>query len=133
MVFPRNAEGITNSLRNHHGTMKGLSCAIGRLTKVCPMGYVIPGSLRRFMPKYGSGRCLALTSAATTVVGTVTAYQPCGRNLSVETTSPGESTLYSDCSVQPSLRTSLDCERLVAGCCATASAEPNSNDRPSKS
>ena len=57
------------------------------------------------MPKRGSGKVLSLTSAATTVVGTVAWCHPLGANCAVEMTSPLASTLAEVCSDQPSLAT----------------------------
>src|SRR5712692_6365668 len=125
MVFPLKPAGIANSLRYHHGMIKGLSCGVGRLRNLPPIGYVTPGSVRRFMPKYGSGYTLCLTSAATTVVGIVTVYHPLGWNWEVERTAPFCSTLHEDCSAHPSARESLasGCERRVFGCCANMKVE----------
>src|ERR1700687_1694 len=108
MVFPLKLGGRTNSLRYHQGTMKGLSGCIGMLEKFAPMGYVTPGKVRRFVPKNGSGYTLCLTRAATTVVGTVTAYQSLGWKAGVETVSPFASTLQEDCRFQPSRRESAE-------------------------
>jgi hypothetical protein len=59
------------------------------------------------MPKRGSGKVLSLTSAATTVVGTVTSCHPLGENCGVEMTSPLASTLAEVCRDQPWRRVSL--------------------------
>src|SRR5574337_112031 len=53
------------------------------------------------MPKSGSGKTLCATSAATTVVGTVTGYQSLGWNFGVEIRSPVSGTLAEDCRLQP--------------------------------
>jgi len=58
------------------------------LEKFPPMGYVTPGNWRRFMAKNGSGSVLSLTSAATTVVGTLALCHPWGAKPVVERTSP---------------------------------------------
>src|SRR5579864_7686921 len=74
------------------------------------------------MAKKGSGRILSFTSAATTVVGTVTSCHPLGTNCVVEITSPLASTLAEVCRVQPERRASLfSAGFLVAAsvfCCA---------------
>src|ERR1700733_2208270 len=77
------------------------------LEKFPPMGYVRPENWRRFMAKNGSGRVLSLTSAATTVVGTVASCHPWGTKAGVEIISPLPSTLAEDCNVQCSRRASL--------------------------
>src|ERR1700680_1602184 len=59
------------------------------------------------MPKRGSGSVLSFTSAATTVVGTLTACHPLVENSGVEMTSPLASTLADVCSVHPSCRASF--------------------------
>src|SRR5580700_12098915 len=80
---------------------------MGMLEKFPPMGYVTPGSWRRLVAKNGSGRVLSLTSAATTVVGTVAMCHPLGTNVGLEMVSPLASTLAEVCRNQWSRRASL--------------------------
>ena len=107
---------------------------MGRFEKFMPIGYVTPGMERRFMPKAGSGYTFCFTRAATTVVGTVTAYHPVGWKRGVESTSPRCCTLAEDCSVHPSRKESLDsvCGCRVGDCCAERREQREQNIRHSK-
>src|SRR6202035_1552558 len=89
--------------------------AIAMLEKFAPIWELTPGKSRRVMPKRGSGSVLSLTSAATTVVGTLTARHPLGENCCVEMTSPFASTLADVCSVQPSCKASFVSSVRFAG------------------
>src|SRR5919199_5734831 len=68
--------GRSNSRRYHHDTLYGLSAGIGSSANCDPIGYVVPGMLRRFVPKYGFANVPSSTSAPTTVPGTVAACHP---------------------------------------------------------
>ena len=49
--FASPGPGIWNSVRYHHAGWNGLSAGIGSSVKRSPMGYVVPGIRRRFIPK----------------------------------------------------------------------------------
>src|SRR5712692_10621406 len=95
------AGGNVNSVRYHQAGLNGLSAGMGKSVKRSPMGYVVPGIARRFMPKYGSRYVPFSTSAPTTVFGTVTLYQPLGRYPGLERVSPFSATWAEDWIVQP--------------------------------
>src|SRR5215813_11822294 len=81
------------------------------------------------MAKNGSGKVLSFTSAATTVVGTVTSCHPFGANPGVEMASPLASTLAEVCRVQPEFRVSLFSAGWVAGAAVFCCAERNGTKR----
>src|SRR5256885_357199 len=75
---------------------------MGRLAKeLMPTGYDVPGMLRRFIPRKGSANSPAATWAASTVLGTVAAYQPSGSKARVERSAPPALTLREDCKAHP--------------------------------
>src|SRR5581483_3352617 len=91
----------------------------------------MPGNFRRFIPNSGSGYTFCFTSAATTVVGTLTEYHPVGTNFDVEISSPSFSTLHEDCNDQPSRSVMVFSPRddLASGFgagCATRNCENSS-------
>src|SRR5487761_212395 len=100
-VRPSKFMGIVSSVRYHHEDAKGLSFGIGKLAKLAPMGYVVPGIFRRFMPKSGSGYVPSATSAATTVDGILVECQAAAGKPGVEIWPPVASNLQDDCNRQP--------------------------------
>ena len=54
-VLPSKPAGRSNSVRNHHERRNGLSGGVGMFEKLAAMGYDVPGTARRFIPKAGSG------------------------------------------------------------------------------
>src|SRR4029453_16862785 len=103
---PPSVAGRANSFRHHHPRANGLSGAMGRSEKFFATGYVIPGNVRRFIPKNGSGYVPFSTRAPTTVLGTVMADHAEASKPGCDTDSPPASTRAEDCSPQPSRRTS---------------------------
>src|SRR5205823_3182665 len=100
---PRIDAGTRNVVRYHHGFANGEVESIGRCTKFLPMSYVIPGSLRMFIPKNGSGYRCASTMAPTMVEGTVV---PCQRRVKAryagdEIFAPSLPTLSDEAIIQP--------------------------------
>src|SRR6266700_2453451 len=96
--------GRLNSVRYHHETRNGLSSGMGSVANNAPMGYVSPGRARRFIPTYGSPYAPAVTSAPTTVEGTVAAYHPRVTNPGREMAgpaAPAAPTRADDCRRQP--------------------------------
>src|SRR4029079_5079837 len=85
---PLSVVGTRNVVRYHHDTRKGLSGGMGSFEKLAAMGYEAPGMARRFIPTYGSLYTPAVTSAPTTVEGTVAGYQPRGANAGRDMTAP---------------------------------------------
>src|SRR5947207_3435818 len=88
MIRSRVAGGRSNSRRYHHDTRYGLSDGIGSSANWLPIGYVVPGMARRFIPVYGSGYRPLSTSAPTTVPGTDAACHPGAANPGREIASP---------------------------------------------
>src|SRR5262245_55479800 len=66
----------------------------------------MPGYLRRFVPKKGSGYTPFSTRAASTVTGPASGYQPSGRKSSVDRTLPVSFTFAEDWTTQPLVRIS---------------------------
>src|SRR5579859_2676353 len=65
----------------------------------------MPGTERRFMPKYGSLYTPFSTSTAKTVFGADVEYQPSVEKPTAETCSGGAEILAEDCTFQPSRKT----------------------------
>src|SRR5437868_4659119 len=96
LPFP--AARTRNVVRYHHGTAYGLAGSIAVCTKFAPIGYVMPGRLRRFIPKNGSLKVPFCTSPPTTVDGAVALYQPCARYAPDEIAAPSTPTFAEDAS-----------------------------------
>src|SRR2546425_12135394 len=88
---------------------------MGRSVKRSPMGYVVPGIARRFMPKYGSRYVPFSTKAPTTVFGTVTLYQSLGLYPGLERVAPFSATCAEDWIVQPDRRGRRSSAAAAAG------------------
>src|SRR5581483_5916402 len=73
------------------------------------------------------------TSAATTVVGTLTVYHPLGENCGVEISSPAFSTLQEDCRVHPSRRVNTGSGDVAEVVCAWANVIRGKGKRTSVS
>jgi hypothetical protein len=74
---------------------------MGSRVKRSPIGYVVPGMSRRFIPKYGSSYTPFSTSAPTTVFGTRMRCQPLVSRPGREVVSPPPVTSADERSVQP--------------------------------
>src|SRR5262245_59573322 len=93
--------GSATSVRYHHDTLKGLSAGMGRFEKFLAIGYVVPGSERRFMARYGSPYLPVAARAAATVPGTGTGSQPSVAKPGADTASPPPVTRAEDWTTHP--------------------------------
>src|SRR5208283_4744667 len=81
---------------------------MSRLEKGSSPPRLMPGNVLRFMPKFGSGRVLSATRAATTVPGTSAACQLVAGKPEVEMASAGDLSMQDDCICQRPSRDVLD-------------------------
>src|SRR6187549_416692 len=93
---PPSVAGRSNSFRYHHPRANGLPGDMGRSEKFFATGYVMPGSVRRFIPKNGSGYVPFSTRAPTTVLGTVIADHAEASKPGCDTVSPPAATWAED-------------------------------------
>src|SRR5579872_599284 len=90
IVLPLYSAGILNSVRYHHGWRNGLDGGIWMFEKSSNIGYVVPGSERRFIPTYGAEYTWSSTRALRTVDGRVAGYQPCIEKPGLEIVAPSD-------------------------------------------
>src|SRR6266567_2558543 len=123
--LPRELAAL-NVVRYHQGTAKGLVESIGVCTKFAPIGYVIPGNARMFIPKNGSRYTRSSTRAPTTVEGTVARYQWLGRYDADEILPPFTPTFADDCTSQPSCSARRPCPSACSAVNTTSTRQPRS-------
>src|SRR5690349_20427812 len=116
MSLPCMAAGTVNSVRYHHDFLYGESSAIGKREKIFVTSYDMPGSWRRFMPKYGSGKTLFATCTATTVAGSFVCSHCFPVKAAFEIVAPSCVATAEDCTSQSFKSTR---------CCAAQKMEPS--------